>query len=430
MKVMWITMAAIGNAAKLFYNQTVQSGGWIDATYNQLKPLIDDGKLSLDIVAIGNCNKSIRDEETNVGYHLIAIEKHRGKMGNASDKLKWKKLINEISPDIIMLWGSEFTYGIDIIESVDKHIPVCIYIQGVTKVLAQHPAGDIPLLKLYSHTGILSTPKFRAMLKEIKSNSNHSKFESELIRKADGVILDNEWTKAQFAEETNKFFYSPLAIGNDFYNKEWDFSQIERHSLFTVAGGASPIKGIHNVVYAVAKLKKLYPDIKLYIPGNVSSRTPHFLYDTIFIRHINKIIVKFGLESNIVFTGKLTPAEMANRMSRSNAFVMPSCVETHSSSLREAMLVGCPSITAVVGGVLEFAEHNKNAFLYRYDDIDSLVYYIDKIFSDDETAKALSKNSAYTIKSKFSREKIGPSLYDAYNQIIRGKQNEQNNEKN
>ncbi len=430
MKVMWITMAAIGNAAKLFYNQTVQSGGWIDATYNQLKPFIDDGKLMLEIVAIANCDKSIRDEENNIGYHLISVEKHRGKMGKASDKAKWKKLISELSPDIIMLWGSEFSYGIDIIEIVDKHIPVCVYIQGVTKVLAQHPAGDIPLLKLYLHTGILSTPKFRSMLKEIRSNTKHSKLESKLIRMSDGVILDNEWTKAQFSEETNKFFSSPLAIGNAFYNKKWDVSKIERHSLFTVAGGASPIKGIHNVVCAVAKLKTRYPDIKLYIPGNISSRAPHFLYDTIFIRHIKKIIVKHGLESNIIFTGKLTPDEMADRMSLSNAFVMPSCVETHSSSLREAMLVGCPSISAVVGGVLEFAEHNKNAFLYRYDDVDSLIYYIDKIFSDDEIAKNLSKNSAYTIESKFSREKIGSSLYNAYNQMIRGKQNEWNNEKN
>lgn len=417
MKIVWVTMSAIGKAAQIFYGRGVQSGGWIDATYERLKPYIQDKTVDLHIIAIGEAKKTVYDEETLVTYHMVNIQRLRGERTPQSEIAVWENIFNEIQPDLIQVWGTEFSFG-ESIEIAAKDVPVCFYIQGVMSALSKHPAGDLPLGKLFLQTGLFSAFKFRAMLKEIKSNEKHVAIEADIVKKSDGIILDNKWTEEQYAPYTDKFYNVPLAINKIFSTKNWGIENCNRHTLFTVAGGASPIKGIHNAVLAVAQLKKKYPDIKLKIPGHVSSAKPHFLYDTIFIRHIKKLIKKYSLRENVVFLGGLTAEQMAEELSKTNAFVMPSCVETHSSSLREAMSVGCPVVSANVGSVSEFVEHGENGFIYRYDDVGSIVEFVDKIFSSDDLACKLGANAKISIAKKYPQNQIGEMLVDAYKRII------------
>ena len=136
---------------------------------------------------------------------------------------------------------------------------------------------------------------------------------------------------------------------------------------------------------------------------------------------MKKLIKKYDLQENVCFLGRLTPEQMANQIVEANVFVMPSCVETHSSSLREAMTIGCPSISAGVGSVMEFVNHTENGFIYRYDDVDAIAYYVDKIFSNDEIAEKLSRNSKETLIVKYPQESIGEVLIDAYTKMINRK---------
>lgn len=417
MKIMWVTMAAIGRAAHMFYDRKVQSGGWIDATHESLKPYIENNVIELHIVAIGASERMVYDEETKTMYHMVKAKCLRGRATPKSEAAVWKKIVDEIKPDLIQIWGTEFTFG-EIIRDVVKDVPVCYYIQGVANVLSQHPAGDVPLKQLFFQSGIMSIFKFRSMLKEIGWNKKQGRIEAEMLKNSDGIIVDNMWTEAQYFLLTDKFYNVPLAINEKFFKQQWAVQNCVRSTIFTVAGGSSPIKGIHNVVLAVARLKAKYPNIKLKIPGNISSAKPHFLYDTIFIRHIRRLIKKYGLEDNVVFLGQLAAEEMIDQLCKANVFVMPSCVETHSSSLREAMVVGCPVVTAAVGSIFEFVAHDKNGFLYRYDDVESIAYFIDRLFSDDVLATRLSACAKETVRQKYPQEKIGEMLIDAYSGMV------------
>ena len=140
----------------------------------------------------------------------------------------------------------------------------------------------------------------------------------------------------------------------------------------------------------------------------------------LFIRHIRKLVQKYNLQENICFTGRLSPEEMAERMERSNVFVMPSCVETHSSSLREAMLVGLPCVSSDVGSVPEFVQHGKNGFIYRYGEAQTLAYYVDKIFSDDALAEEIGASAKETINQMFPQESIGEMMYLSYEKMRNG----------
>ncbi len=419
MKVMWITFAPIGRTAEILYGTPTQSGGWVDATFERILPYVHDRSLELQIVALDEKELCVTDEKTGVVYRTVNVTRNRGKRGTQSDREKFKAVIDEFSPDIIQIWGTEFTFGIDVILAAGN-IPVCFYIQGVMASLVKHPLGDTPRFKLFFQLGITSFFKFRSLRKWHKINARHVALETEMISKSAGLILDNEWTCAQYRHCTDKFYFVPLAANRSFSEKTWEFDRCERHSLFTVAGGICPQKGVHDAVLAVAHLKKKYPDIKLYIPGAISSRKPEFLYDSVFIRHIRKIIKQYNLQENICFTGRLSPSEMADRMEKSHVFVMPSCVETHSSSLREAMLVGTPSVSAGVGSVPEFLSHGESGFLYRYGEPETLAYYIDRIFSDDALAESLGTSAKRTVSEKFSQDTVGEKLWCAYEKMLGG----------
>lgn len=424
MKVMWFTFAPIGRAAQILYGNSTQSGGWVDATFAGLLPYVKEKRLTLQIVALDPKETCVTDEETGVVYRTVNVPRNRGKRGTAQDREKFRALIDEFSPDVIQIWGTEFTFGLDVIEAAGK-IPVCFYIQGVMDSLVKHPLGDIPAFPLFRQLGVTSFLKFRSLRKWHKINAKHVALEHEMIGKSAGLILDNEWTCAQYRHCTDKFYFVPLAANRCFSEATWHLDACEKHTLFTVAGGICPQKGVHDAVLAAAHLKEKYPDIKLYIPGGISQREPRFLYDSVFIRHIRKLIAEYHLQENVCFTGRLSPEEMAERMEKSHAFVMPSCVETHSSSLREAMLVGVPSVSAGVGSVPEFLRHGENGFLYRYGESETLAYYIDRIFSDDALAESLGTLAKETVKKIFSQDTIGERTWEVYGQMMNGGRNDE-----
>ncbi len=417
MKVLWVTFAPIGHAAELFYNTTTQSGGWVDATLSKLLPYIRDNTVSLEIVALDNQDRVLHDEATNVTYRTVQLPRYRSKRGGAADVAKWEAVLKEIKPDIIQVWGTEFTFGADILDAAGE-IPVCFYIQGVMSSLTAHPFGDVPASTLKRMAGATAFFKFRSLRKWQKIDKAQVPFEADMVKRAAGIIGDSDWARAQYHMYTDKFYTVPLAILPRFQEGGWDLNACEKHTLFTVAGGACPQKGVHNAVLAIAQLKQKYPDIRLYIPGNVTYKKPNFLYDSIYIRHLRKLINRYSLHDNVVFLGSLKPEQMMQHMQSAHCFVMPSCVENHSSTLREAMLLGCPSVSAAIGSVPEFIAHGISGFTYRYDEISSLAYYIDKIFSDDALAQALAVSGQRSVNEKYPQEQIGTLLMKAYQSMV------------
>lgn len=416
MKVLWITFAPIGRASTLFYHRPTQSGGWVDASLRAIAPELQNGNVELTILSLGEENRLENDPETGVAYQMIQMPRLRGKRYSAKDAAKWHSVLQEIRPDLIQIWGTEFSFGLDVLDAAGD-IPVCFFIQGVMASLAAHPLGDIPARELFRQLGLSSYPKLRSLKKWHKINKRHVAIEGEMIRRSSGVLADNEWSQAQYFPYTDKFYTVPLAANPCFLQHSWSADTCNKHTLFCVAGGICPQKGVHNAVLAVAALKERYPDIRLNIPGNISSRKPAFLYDSVYIRHLRKIIKEYGLEKNICFVGSLTQEQMAQQMASANVFVMPSCVETHSSTLREAMTVGTPCISAMVGSVAEFLEHGKEGYLYRYDEPETLAYYIHKLFSDNALAAKLGQAGQHAVKTRFPQSQMGTGLLSAYQKM-------------
>ena len=142
------------------------------------------------------------------------------------------------------------------------------------------------------------------------------------------------------------------------------------------------------------------------------------LKQTGYSKLIYNMIKEYGLEDNIEFLGDLSAKQMAENMEKSNVFVVPSALENHSSTLKEAMIVGTPCISSFVGGVPEYVKHGENGLLYRFEEYEMLAEYIIMIFENEELAKKLSKNGCETITSNHKSENIYDNIQSIYNDVV------------
>jgi glycosyltransferase involved in cell wall biosynthesis len=122
--------------------------------------------------------------------------------------------------------------------------------------------------------------------------------------------------------------------------------------------------------------------------------------------------------NNINYLGLLNSEEMAEYMSKSNVFVMPSSIENHSSTLIEAMIVGVPCISSYVGGISEFMTHNMNGLIYRFEEFEILASHICKVFEDQSFACKFALNGKMQMRNSRNSNNIKDEFIDIYISLL------------
>ena len=415
MKVLWITYAALGRAAELLENTFTQSGTWIDATASAL---IKEQDIELCVASISTNSQIIVDENTKIIYRGVSeIKRISGGMPPETDTCVWTSIITDFMPDIIMIWGTEYANGYSVLKAA-KNIPVLFFIQGVIGKIVEYPLGLLSMKNVVKRIGPVSAIKLLHFLKNHRIQFRQKEIEKKMVQQASGILTDNEWANAYYniiAPNTQNFFY-PLPVNSIFLQGERN--NVEKHSIFTVDGG-NPAKGIFHLIKAIAIVKERFPDVKLYIPGRVPTKKPAFIYESPYYTYLKKEVKHLELSSNVVFLGQQTQQEMKEHILKCNIFVMPSSIENHSSSLREAMYMGVPCVSALVGSVAEFTVSGDNALTYRYEEEDILAAQIIKLFENDSYAYNMGCRAKVTIHDKFSQIGLGRRMKCIYKEVLK-----------
>ncbi len=268
---------------------------------------------------------------------------------------------------------------------------------------------------------ILKGDGYAARKKRFMSQATN---EAEIITLSNNVIIESDWCAAHCTAIAPrcKVYKSLLPVNKDFESYQWIAEDMEPHTIFTSAG-VNTIKGHHILIKALAIVKKTYPDVKVYEPGENyyygKSLRRRLMRDS-YINYILKLEAKLGLEGNIVRLGRLTPNQMGEQMAKCNVFVMPSVIENHSSTLIEAMMVGAPCVSAYVGGISEYLEDGVNGFFYRSDEPEMLAYRIIELFQNKELCQSISK----VAKSRAIDARCSLDLYSDFCRIYSGIVNE------
>jgi len=419
MKILWLINIPLPEASLLMNEKATSLGGWL---VNSSQYLANQKGVELSIAfPTKDVRKTLKLEGNKITYYAFKpVEDKDTQL--IKDNPIFKQIINEVKPDIVHIYGTEFAHTLSMVNVCETNrIETVISIQGLVSVYSKHIFSNLPIRAIYGAT-------FRNLLRQDSVAGHKKLFEKRgvneilAIKKVNHIIGRTTWDKActNQINEKAEYHFCNETLREEFYKDKWNINECEKYSIF-LSQGQYPIKGLHYMIEALTLIVQKFPETKLYISGKdiVKSKSiKDRLLMTKYGVYIKKLIRKYNLENNIVFTGPLDAQEMCKRYKKSNVFVCPSSIENSPNSLGEAMILGVPCVASNVGGVSDMLIHKKEGFVYQTDAPYMLAYYICEIFNNDELALEFS-NAARNHALKTHNPKINTQrLMEIYNDIF------------
>lgn len=177
---------------------------------------------------------------------------------------------------------------------------------------------------------------------------------------------------------------------NDFKKKDLDVT-------FTYVGRFARYKGIDAALEAFGKMKKLYPNIKMWIVGKENEA---FKKEVLL-----PIIEKYQLDlgKDIIFHGFVSEEKKLELMSRSYSLLYPSDREGWGLTVTEAAAVGTPSIVFNSPGLVDAVNQGQAGLIVDENSPQGLFNSM-KSLIEDKTYYESIRNNAYEFSKKFQWE--------------------------
>lgn len=420
MKILWLCNIPIPEIADKVGEHKINGGGWLSSTLNVLSE--DEKNKVVICFPIKNSAYLKVIKEKNKTYYGIPQLKSSFKE-NQNIYKHFVEILKFEEPDIIHIWGTEFAHSLSMVKAaIENEIieKVIISIQGLVSKIAVHYYSDLPLkiVNSYSIRDILKQDNIRQQKNKYYKRGN---IEIETLKKCKYVIGRTDWDEACVKNYNKdiKYFFCNEILRNEFYKNEWSHKKHEKYSIF-LSQSTYPIKGLHYVLEAMNIIVRKYPLTKLYISGKnitLQSSIMEKIKITSYGKYISKLIKKYDLEKNVIFTGELDEIEMCKRFLKSNAFVSASSIENSPNSVGEAMMLGVPIVASDVGGVKNLLTHEKEGYIYQHNAPYMLAYYIFKIFEMKDEILKISEESKKKAKIIYDKKKNLNQLLEIYSNI-------------
>lgn len=410
MNILWTIGAVMPAIAKELGIQSMHSVSWVDAMSQQLKKRTD---VHLTIACSGAVSEVKARTIDSISYYVLP---------NDCNKVDyWVNILPKVKPNVIHIYGTE-TSSSKLLVANHSDWPIVISLQGILSEYQRHYYAGLDFITMVKSITFMDIVRPVGFFGGRNDFIRRSKNEKLMIRSVRYVEGRSTWDRVSSMRINPqlKYFYCPRMIRQPFYNAAWNQKAMEAHSIFVHQGNYS-IKCLHYVLEALSILKTKYPDIKLHIAGNNIFEPKTFMSKikkSGYINYIQKLIRKYNIKENIVFTGYLTADRLADYLTRMNVAVIPSAIENAPNSLAEAQLVGTPCIATYVGGNMDMMEHNKEGFLYCFNEPNMLAEYINQIFESPELAASFSEKGKQTAKRRHDPQTLETMLLEIYNNII------------
>lgn len=419
MKVVWVC----NGPTKKYCDKHGLSGmgaSWIESIYDYI---VKQENIDLTIIFLNNQKeKDIYEKIDNVDYYAIKkVKKYKTNKRWIVDI--YTKILSNINPDVIHVWGTEFPqilFSIDAAKRLGRENKVVINLQGMCAAIAEHYYAGISEKTVKSYT-FRDFIKRDNLYRQKKDFTERSKYEAEAIRNVKYVIGRTDYDRAYSTIINPKVNYLNCneTLRPGFYKHNWEYSKCKKYSIF-LSQAYYPLKGVHIVFKAVSVIKDQYPQIEVNIAGSDIVRINEKMGEiksNSYARYLKKMIKKYNLGECINFIGNKTEEEMIQWYLRSNVFISASSTENESNSLGEAKMLGMPVIASFVGGVSDRIYHKTDGLAYQYDDPIILARYISDIFDDSQLAIQYGKEAQKNQKMISNQTKNNSRLIEIYRKI-------------
>ncbi|MHA1279681.1 MAG: glycosyltransferase family 4 protein [Candidatus Helarchaeota archaeon] len=398
-------------------------GGWMVALSKMLakEPNVELGVASR--ITDGTI-KNVKISEIN--HFTIKAHKKIGGIIYPTNEMvqRYKEIVSQFKPDIIHVHGTEWYAGL---VTMDNRLetPVVVSIQGLLDYSERYFLGDLGFSEILKSRTLKEWIFFRGLWEQKRIWQRRAIAERKIIKGHKYFIGRTLWDRAHLRRLNPNalYFHCDEMVREDFYEKCWDISNINRYTVFSQPA-TYPLKGFHLLIKAVALLKDDFPGIKVRVPLAGFLTNPN--WEGVFLRQIGngydnylfKLIKEKKLTKHIIPLGRLSANEMAEEMQKANVFSINSFVENSPNTLAEALVLGLPCVVSLTGGVTSIIKDNVSALGFPIGDETLLAEQIRRIFLDDHLAQNLSKKGREKAELRYSKDKIVKRMIEIYHSVI------------
>lgn len=263
-------------------------------------------------------------------------------------------ICEDFEPDIVHCFGTEYPHTLALCRAYPHRERILLGLQGILTEYAKVYYADLP-------EEVLRERNFRDTVKRDTLRMQQEKYERrgvmerEALALADHVTGRTEWDRTCVLGLQPDIHYHAMneSLRSSFYEGQWRPERCEPYSIF-VSQGDYPIKGLHYLLKALPAIREKYPQVHVNIAGgDITAYTS--LRDKVKLsaygHYLRNLIHENHLENIVHFCGRLSEAQMKEQYLKSHLFVCCSAIENSPNSIGEAMLLGVPIVTYLVGGI-------------------------------------------------------------------------------
>lgn len=161
-------------------------------------------------------------------------------------------------------------------------------------------------------------------------------------------------------------------------------------------------KGVEVVIRSLLMVKKVYPNVKLYIIGEGSSKN-----------EFKELTKKLGLLNNTLFSGFVDASILPSYYKSADICIFPSIYqEPFGIVLLEAMASEKPVIASNIGGMKEIIKNGVNGLLVEPGDWKGLAEAILYLTNNESFARKIAKNGYQIVSQKYDWKYIAKEFLE------------------
>ena len=407
MKILWVCNIVLPDFSEEFGLRKYHNGGWMESMLHQLE--------KREGVEIAVCCPIIDAWRAKDGvkngrrYYAFPFSDHEYR---EKVKERFRVILTDYKPDVVHIWGTEYPHTLAMVnacEELEWLDRTVINLQGFASVCAQHYYADIP-----EEYRTMTVEEYPSIQENCEDFIFRGRYEIEALKKVRHVIGRTDWDEActRRVNPEVQYHFCNETLRDEFYQNigEWSYDACEKYSIF-VSQASYPIKGLHYLLKAMPEVLRNYPDTHIYV-GGINVMQPHSNGKIQpYGQYILKLIEENHLAGHITFLGQLDAHEMVEQYKSANVFVSASTIENESNSLSEAVLIGCPIVYSLVGGVISRA-NILGKCAYQHNAEYMLSFYISQIFAKKELLPSCMK-----MHRVIDRKTNTNTLCEIYNQL-------------
>jgi glycosyltransferase involved in cell wall biosynthesis len=319
----------------------------------------------------------------------------------------WRQICEAWKPDLVHIHGTEYPHGLSCMRA-QPSIPYLVSLQGITSACARYHFGGINCWTIARHLTFRDVVRRDSVFQSKRRREKNGIFEKECIRRANIVLGRTNWDRIHAKSIDPNVEYRACGewLRDIFYGSgKWNIRAKKDYQIF-MSQAHSPLKGLHQVLKALALLKDEFPELRLRIAGNNIVATDRFsqrIRRTGYGSYIATLIGQLGLDNRVELTGFLTEEKMLQEYRRAHVYLCPSVIENSPNSLAEAQMLGVPVIASRSGGIPDMIDDGSSGIMYRFEEYEELADHIRCVFRDDELSLMLSKNAIFAAESRHDR---------------------------